>query len=178
VMIMPNGDFSKAILSFMTEGAYYLENIPPRLPLYLQLHLAHDYVQNICMIQAVRLLWANLLEAHELQLDDVPLVVICNVDTKTLSEDQHDNMISITQIAMSMISGGADVIMLPPSDTTTTSEGTMFTRRISRNIYNLMTMEAYMDRVTTPTAGSYLFDKVSADIAKKHWQQFIKNHTA
>ena len=143
-------------------------------PFYFQLPLGHNYIENICAIQASRLLWANLLEAHGLGHDEHDLLILCFVPFDILSSDQHDNMISLAQIAMSMMSGGADIIMLPPSDVLKRKEGSEDTRRISRNIYNLMTMESHMNKVQSPSAGSYLFDKASSDLARRSWNHFIK----
>ncbi len=142
---------------------------------FFQLPIGHNYIENICAIQATRLLWANLLEAHGYDHNSRALNIICFVPSEVLSSVQYDNMISLTQMAMSAMSGGADIIMLPPSDVMSNPEGKENTRRISRNIYNLMTMEAHMHRVQSPTDGSYLFDKVSANLARRNWNQFIKN---
>lgn len=134
----------------------------------------HNYVKNIATIRALRLLWANVCAAHEIPHTDCPLTIEGAILNKVVEEDQHDNMISFTQIAMSMISGGVDIIFLSPSDTKRTASGTSFTRRISRNIFQLMTMEAHMNVVSDPAAGSYLFDKITVDLAKEMWGRLIK----
>lgn len=167
-----------ALQSFLKNASLILSSNEHNNPIFFQLPVGHNYIENICAIRATRLLWANLLEAHGHPFDGIPLHVQCEVSLEILSEVQYDNMISLTQIAMSAMSGGADIIMLPPSDVLSNFEGKEETRRISRNIYNLITMEAHMHRVQSPTDGSYLFDKVSAELARDNWKEFITKQEA
>ncbi len=176
--ITSDGPIGDSLQHLLKRGADAITDDKTKAPIYFQLTIGHNYIENICAIQAARLLWANLLEAHGHAHDDVDLIIVCFVSRNVLSSVHYDNMISLTQMAMSAISGGADIIMLPPSDVLSNHEGKEDTRRISRNIYNLMTMEAHMNRVQSPTDGSYLFDKVSADLASGNWKEFIKNHEA
>lgn len=168
------GDIENSLVNLLSEGSDVISKRQIQEPVYFQLAIGHNYIENICAIRASRLLWANLLEAHGYAHDHVELVVVCSVSRDILSSIHYDNMISLTQMSMSAMSAGTDVIMLPPSDVLDTADGKEDTRRISRNIYNLMTMEAYMHKVQSPAAGSYLFDKVSSDLALKSWNQFIK----
>lgn len=145
--------------------------------IYVRMNFGHNYIQNITAIRTMRLLWANLCHAYNIEAGQFVLRIEGAISNTAIQEDQYDNMIAFTQIAMGMISGGVDVIYISPSDIYDQRDGTDFSRRISRNIYQLMTLEGQMNVVADPAAGSYLFDSVAVDRAKEIWASLIKERS-
>lgn len=145
--------------------------------IYVRMNFGHNYIENITAVRTMRLLWANLCHAYGIEAGECALKIEGAISNNAIQEDQYDNMIAFTQIAMGMISGGVDVIYISPSDIHSQGNGTDFSRRISRNIYQLMTLEGHMNVVADPAAGSYLFDSISVDLAKEIWASLIKERS-
>lgn len=143
--------------------------------IFLKVGFGHNYIENITNVLAHRLLWANMAEAHHLKHDHVKLIVEAYVEKAAISSGSNKNMISFSQIAMSMIAADVDVIFLPSHDCLENEKGEKSSRRYSQNIFNLMTMEGHLGKVESPTRGSYLFEKVAADIAESSWDKFVKS---
>ncbi len=158
------------------QGNHILESVEIPEQVILRLPFGHDYLLNICQVRAARLLWANLCDLHN-TTTCVPLIIEGHASPSIPQKDHYANMIALSQVGVSMITAGSDVIFLPPSDANTVNEGTEFSRRISRNIYHLLQLECHMGIVHDPTAGSYFFDKTASEIASQTWHSFSKNIT-
>ncbi len=161
---------------FLLERAdviFYSKTLPAQV--FLKVGFGHNYVENITQVLALRLLWANMAEAHQVTHDRVQLIIEAYIEKTAISFDSNKNMISFSQIAMSMIAADVDVIFLPAHDCLENEQGQKNSRRYSRNIYNLMTMEGHLGKVESPTKGSYLFEKVAVDIAKSNWDKIVKS---
>jgi methylmalonyl-CoA mutase len=44
--------------------------------------------------------------------------------------------------------------------------------RIARNISLILSEESYLDKVIDPAAGSYMLEKLTAELAQKSWEKF------
>jgi methylmalonyl-CoA mutase len=75
----------------------------------------------------------------------------------------------MTSIAMSAVLGGADRIVLSP----TQEIDTVFANRIARNVHHILKMESYLDVVADPAAGSYYIETLTEALAKEVWMRFV-----
>jgi methylmalonyl-CoA mutase len=116
-----------------------------------KLGVGESYYENIICLRVLR----NLLP------EDARLSGTCLTQKYT---DPESNKIKICAQAIAMVTGGVDAMRLPPSDCLENRKGSSFTRRISRNLHHLLKMESYMHRVSDPAAGSYFFEKLTADL--------------
>ena len=91
-----------------------------------------------------------------------------------LDSDKYANMIALSQVAVSAMVGTSDLILIPASDSNERNgRGSEFTRRISRNVFNLMTLESHLGQVKDPSKGSYFFDSQTHTYSKRAWESFI-----
>jgi len=129
-----------------------------------------SYFVEIAKLRALRILWANVLNAYGVGDETAPLVV--HLARETQEEDQHTNMIKAGTQAMSAVIGGADRLYVRPADFTAYQPGTPFTRRVARNVQHLLRLESYLDRVADPGAGSYYIEELTGQLADKAWKSF------
>lgn len=129
------------------------------------------YFPEIAKFRATRILWSNLLEAYDL---DVNLPLFIHAETtpqnKTVS-DAYNNLLRSTTEAMSAIIGGADSVLVLPHDINY-QKPDRFSNRIARNILHISDSEAYLSKTTDPSSGSYYIEKLTYDIATKAWDFF------
>ena len=123
-----------------------------------------DYLTNIAFIRAVRLC-ANLIVAHKPDASGYEIGLITQGD----EADPNSAKIRSTAHAMAAMIGGADILMIKPSDG---FGKTTFERRIARNVHNLLTEESYLNKVADPAAGSYYIETLTDHLAKKMWRAF------
>ena len=135
--------------------------------------LGHDYLLNISVLRALRILWANVVVSSACDPLAYPLMIKAFIPHRILSSDPYQNMISLAHISAAAMMGTADVLFIPSSKIVEDSSTDDFNRRISRNIYHLYTMEGHINKVYDPTAGSYAIDKLTSLIAQKAWETYI-----
>ncbi|NNC82503.1 MAG: hypothetical protein HKN79_02920, partial [Flavobacteriales bacterium] len=145
----------------------YLD-INPTLAHDLSVSLSADtvYFETSCKLRAFRILWANLLRAFGVS---APLHIKARSGTRDLAPiDQHGNLLRSTSQAMAAILGGADRVELRPFD----GKGDAFSLRLARNIQKLLIHESYFDKNLNPMKGAYLFEELTAKMAKMAWNLF------
>ena len=64
------------------------------------------------------------------------------------------------------------MVYVPPANAALKERSTPFTRRIARNVQNMLKLEAHLDRVSDPAAGSYYMEKLTRILAEKAWAIF------
>jgi hypothetical protein len=135
-----------------------------RGPQTIWIQFGHNHLENIALLRAVRLCINLILEetgeSHSYQIG---VVVEGN------EADPNAAKIKSTAQAMAAINGGADILMVKPSDGIGT---TPFERRIARNVHHLLSEEANFDQVADPAAGSYYIEALTDHLAQKIWSKF------
>lgn len=132
--------------------------------------LSDNYLLEIARLRAFRRLWWGVLEAYDLKQPAAP-----HLWTSTCYTDESKkywNMISSTAQAMAAVIGGADTLVVTPSDGYVQADD--FSLRIARNVQHLLENESYLDRVIDPAAGSYYLENLSLGLQKAAWNRFIK----
>ncbi|MGK7370172.1 MAG: methylmalonyl-CoA mutase family protein [Candidatus Halalkalibacterium sp. M3_1C_030] len=129
------------------------------------------YFPEIAKLRALRLLWRQLLEAYEAD-GDIPAYIHAETSlwNKTVF-DPYVNMLRSTTEGMSAAIGGIDSLTVHPFDRIF-EEPDDFSERIARNSQIIMQEEAYFDKVTDPSAGSYYIEKLTDKIAGEAWSLF------
>ncbi|TXF87602.1 hypothetical protein FUA23_18045 [Neolewinella aurantiaca] len=123
-----------------------------------------EYLTNIAFFRATRLC-ASLIMEHSSEITGFRTGVVVEGDEK----DPNTAKIRTTAQAMAAINGGADILMIKPSD----GKGdTAFERRIARNVHHLLTEESHLTRVADPATGSYYIESLTDHLARKIWAKF------
>jgi len=139
---------------------------PQANSLQISLTIGESYFINIAKIRAFKILWHNLMKAYQL---DTPLHLEAHLDTNSLTDDPHQNMIQMSTQALSAIVGGVDRLFLTPAADSTTT----FTKRIARNVQHLFKLESHLDHVIDPSAGSYYIEKLTNEMVERSWEKFV-----
>lgn len=174
------GQTPTELAALLREGdklmAYYTEaGLDPgevNEQLYFRLTCGNSFYVEIAKLRALRLLWANVLEAYGLpEPARIPPIEV-SIAPEALVEDTYLNMIRLTTQAMSAVIGGCDLLFLPPADLLADEKHPSFTRRIARNVQHLLKAESHFDAVQDPAGGSYYFEKLTETLAERAWKHF------
>ena len=140
--------------------------------LQFSLSVGKNYFVEIAKIRALKMLWANVLKAFDVEKFEMPPIE-AHVAPSSQKDDPNTNMIQATTQAMAAVIGGANRLTVLPSDafTGTTTE---FSRRIARNVQHILKMESHFDWVTDPAAGSYFVENLTEKLAAAAWEKFQK----
>jgi methylmalonyl-CoA mutase len=121
-----------------------------------------NYFMEIAKIRALRILFYGIIKMYEVRdfhPADIRVHGESSVWTKTIY-DPYVNMLRNTTEAMSAILGGCNSISISAFDEIF-STPTDFSKRISRNISNLLKEESYFDKVADPAAGSFYIEQLT-----------------
>ena len=167
------GISEKEVLQKILKMGYaLLQSGVPSQSLYAEVPFGHDFFMNVITVRAARLLWLNLVEAVS-NRHNCRLIIDGVVPNSSLKSDLYDNMISLTAMAPSMMTAGVDTMFIPPSDALQEPAGTAQTRRISRNLGQILSLESHMDKVNDVASGSYFFEMETQKLAKEVWNNFV-----
>jgi methylmalonyl-CoA mutase len=128
--------------------------------------LHQSFYHNIAWIQAVKILWQNILDAH--QQDPLTSIQLVAQIEENDSHNENTQKINATIQAISAVVCGIDSLVIHPPAT----KDQNFDRRINRNIQHLMKLESYMDQVMNPTEGAYYFEHLTKELAEAAWTHF------
>ena len=121
-----------------------------------------NYFIEIAKVRALRILFYHILKLYsvtDLNPGNIKVHSVSSVWTKTIY-DPYVNMLRNTTEAMSALLGGCNSLSISPFDEVF-NNSTDFSKRISRNISNLLKEESYFDKVSDPAAGSYYIEELT-----------------
>jgi methylmalonyl-CoA mutase len=133
-----------------------------------------NYFMEIAKFRAARLLWSQVVKNYG--GSDCAAAVKIHALTSEWNQTIYDpyvNMLRGTTEAMSAALAGVDSLEVTPFNTPYSSKDE-FSTRIARNTQLLLKEEAYLDRVTDPSAGSYYIETLTASIANEAWKLFVE----
>lgn len=145
----------------------------------MTLSISSNYFMEIAKLRSARLLWATMVEAYQPREIGACQSFINSVASswnKTIY-DPYVNMLRTTTEGMSAAIGGADSITLQPFNVAYQPDDD-FSRRISRNVQNILKEESYFDQVIDPAAGSYYIENLTDAISEHAWKLFQTVETA
>jgi methylmalonyl-CoA mutase len=132
--------------------------------------VSDDYLLSIAALRAFKRLWLAILEAYNVEKAKWPKIHAVSSQSEA-SEEPYWNMISNTTQALSAAIAGVYSIEVIPTDTSGASAE--FSRRIARNVQQLLKLESHIDHIIDPSAGSYYIENYTTAIAAKSWEQFL-----
>lgn len=133
--------------------------------------IGSNYFFEIAKLRAVRTLWQIIVEQYQVS-NNTPMYLHCSTSTSNLtSKDPHSNILRGTTEAMSAIIGGCDSLSVTPYNFSF-EDTNEFSDRIARNVQIVLKEEAFLDKVTDASSGSYYIETLTDQIAKKTWDLF------
>lgn len=117
-----------------------------------------DHFPEVVKLKSLRILISALGEKFGISISpsQMHLIVSSSLWTKSLI-DQNNNFIRQTYEAISAILGGCNTLWVRPMEAENAST---LSKRIARNISNILREESYLDKVMDPTAGSYYLESL------------------
>lgn len=137
-----------------------------------------DYFPEIAKIRALRVLFYKIAESYgvsDYDPGDLNIHAISSGWTKTLY-DPYVNMLRNTTEAMSAVIGGCNAITIAPYNEHFEAP-TELSKRISRNVSNMLKEESYFDKIVDPSAGSYYIENITDEMVQKAWELFTEVET-
>ena len=151
------GDELKAALSLVEEVLKSADN-PAIAASQIQCKFFVDnaYLLNIAKLRAFKLLYIQLLDELNLPVS-LPFMKV-EFTPSAYGEDEQDNLIRATSMAMSAVMGGADHLIVRPTSETSRA------KRLARNIQLILKHESGLHKVADPAAGSYYIESLTAQL--------------
>lgn len=161
-------------LDILTDGGLSAEEVAKKIK--FNFAIGGNYFMEIAKFRAAKMLWAKIIEAYCPDNKDEVAKMHIHAETSTYNltiYDAHVNMLRTQTEAMSAAIGGVDSITVHPFDITY-KDSDNFSERIARNQQLLLKEESHFDKVADPSAGSYYIETLTAELAKKAWERFLK----
>jgi len=157
------------LLDVLTDAGFPAETVAPRLR--FSIAIGAGYFAEMAKIRALKILWANILEAYRVHEFSMPLDV--HFAPEAYDENTNTNMIRGTAMALCAAVAGADRITVLPSNALAGAPDN-FSRRIARTVQHILQLESHIGKVTDPAAGSYFIEKLTAAFVEKVWEKIQK----
>ena len=136
----------------------YLGNI------YFSREIQGNYLYEISLGRAQRIVWRNILQAFEIDNPAPPLFIST---LPVIKNGLHDHfLIEATAKTLSAILGGSDIIYLEFDEI---AEATR-TENLS-HIHNIFTMESGIGEIIDPVAGSFYVYELTTKLAQQIWSK-------
>lgn len=121
-----------------------------------------NYLYEIALGRAQRIVWRNVLQAFEIDNPAPPLFISTLPVIKNGLNDHF--LIEATSKTLSAVLGGADIIYLEFDEIAEA----MRAENLS-HIYNIFTLESGIGEIIDPVAGSFYVDKLTTKLAQQLW---------
>ncbi|HQQ82343.1 MAG TPA: methylmalonyl-CoA mutase family protein [Cyclobacteriaceae bacterium] len=128
----------------------------------ISLTLGTDFFLEIAKLRSVRTLHTQLLD--QLNQNQSLILHARSQFVPSPEYDPHSTMLRHTTTAMAAIMGGCDMLTLEEDPTYRP-----MSRRIARQVSNLLREESQFGRVADPVAGSYLVEDLTRQITNAVW---------
>ena len=177
----PAGDYSDQLAQVISTAERYLNILRGEgLPVHMiarcfqfSLPVGLEFFPEIAKLRALRILWANVLEAYGVRECGLSLKVYTH--SAGAGQDINQSMIRASIQALSAVIGGTDLLYISYPEEGQQERGESFYRRMGRNVQHLLKMESSIHRVADPGAGSYYIEKLTDALADRAWSKFQAN---
>jgi len=159
-------------LNLLTDSGWSVDDVAPGIQ--INFAVGSNYFMEMAKIRAARLLWANIVKAYKPESSETSKAYIHTItsDWNKTAYDPYVNLLRATTEAMSSSLGGTDSLTVNPFDSVYKKPST-FSRRLARNIQNILKEEAYFANVVDPASGSYYVEYLTDAIAGEAWKLFL-----
>jgi methylmalonyl-CoA mutase len=160
-------------LSLMTAAGCDAAEVANRM--HFRFAIGSNYFMEIAKFRAARLLWANVVKAFAGDCGEEAKMYIHGETAQwnLTIYDPYVNMLRTTTEAMSGAIAGVDALWVSPFNAAY-KHADSFSERVARNQQIILKEEAYMSKITDPSAGSYYIENLTASIAENAWKLFLE----
>lgn len=133
---------------------------------------SQDMFATLAKFRAMRLLWRRMLQASG--LPDAPLKLHAETSWRMMAtKDPHVNILRATAAVFGASLGGADSITVLPFPL---AQGLPndFSRRVARNVQNVLAEESNLWRVADPALGAGYIETYTHGLCEAAWKVFQK----
>jgi len=157
----------------LTDLELSVDDIAPRIK--FNLGVGSNYFMEIAKLRAGRILWAKIVNAYGPKNTDITKMHIhsANISFNKTIYDAHANLLRTTTETLSAVLGGTDSFTVLPYNSVM-EWPTEFSERIARNQQLVIKEEAFIDKITDPSAGSYYIENLTDHLIEKAWELFLK----
>ena len=137
--------------------------------------VSSNYFMEIAKFRAARMLWANIVKGYG-PAKNCACKMHIHAETSRWNQTVYDpyvNMLRGTTEAMSATIAGVHSLEVTPFDTSFENP-TEFSKRIARNVEQLLKNESHFDQVVDPAGGSYYVENLTQSIAAEAWKLFLE----
>jgi len=139
---------------------------------FFSLSIGSDFFMEIAKLRAARLVWQEAVGAFGGGEEAQKLFLHARTSAFNKTRvDPYVNMLRVTTEAFAGICGGCDSMHVSPFDEPF-DRSDEFSRRIARNLQNLLKDEAHFDKVVDPAGGSWYVEVLTDQVARKAWRLF------
>lgn len=136
----------------------FLKNI------YFSREINANYLYEISLGRAQRIVWRNILQAFDIENPAPPLFIST---LPIMKNGLHDHfLVEATAKTLSAVLGGADLIYLEFDEIT----AKMRAENLA-HIYHIFTLESGIGEVIDPVAGSFYIDELTTKLAQQIWKK-------
>lgn len=155
-------------LDQMTDAGYTAEAIARSFTFRLGIGL--DYFTEIAKLRAFRYLIQKVFSTYEVETS----VRIWGEASNYYHahKEPYTNLLRSTTQAMAAVIGNCDLISIPAFDAL--EKSSELGQRMARNTSLILKNESHFNKVNDLAKGSYYIEQLSADLAEKTWELFLK----
>ncbi|NUM51322.1 MAG: hypothetical protein HUU48_09415 [Flavobacteriales bacterium] len=154
---------------YLLEHGFKIEEIISKI--HFTFSVSTDYFAEIAKLRAFQILWANLIHTYHHEIDAYPCYIHAETSRRYHTvKDEHTNILRTTTQAMSALIGGCNTLSILPFNSLKNADE--FSRRIARNIGNILFHEASFSSYPNIACGSYFIESLTTEFAKKAWSYF------
>jgi hypothetical protein len=131
--------------------------------LFVFIELSEDYFWDISKIRAFKMLLSNTMAKMDNGSD---VILVCNCFNSSLNAMSKENsLIGLTTKAMAALVACCDGLWIQ-NLVNENEKPSLFDQRISRNIFNILKEESYLDYVHDASSGSFFIENYTKKIAQ------------
>ena len=124
--------------------------------MHFTFYVDNSYLTNVAKLRAFKLLWVDLMKSNGLE-EKLPFIKT-EFASSAYGQDEHDNLINATSMAMSAVLGGANHLIVLPSNETKQA------KRLARNVQLILKHESGLHKVADPAQGSYYIENLTGKL--------------
>jgi methylmalonyl-CoA mutase len=140
--------------------------------MFFKISIGSDIFLNLAKLRAIRLLWATILEAFEIETEQVDIQIYAVTNKRNKSKlDAYVNMLRNSCETITAILGSANYIEVTPYDYFL-DELNEFSARNARNTQLVLLEEHNLTDTIDPAGGSWYLETLTFELARKSLELF------